>query len=186
MCVVGWWAKQAQLSLLPPILFLLGLLLILKMEAVCFCKISGCLWTTQNNNAEHFFVVTIMRTQIWLVQHLSPWLYLHVMKFIFGCTVVRGPGFDSRRFQVFREVAGLERDPLSLMRTTEGLLGRNRSGSGQETNDWGGSFALTMQHPLSAKVGTTSPRSGSHYSSFADQSHGVFYFCGGNYCQVVT
>jgi hypothetical protein len=34
----------------------------------------------------------------------------------------RGPGFDSRRFQIFWEAAGLERGPLSLERTTEELL----------------------------------------------------------------
>jgi hypothetical protein len=47
----------------------------------------------------------------------------------------RGPGFDSRRFQIFREAVGLELGPLSLVRTTEELLGRNSSGSGQENRD---------------------------------------------------
>jgi hypothetical protein len=37
----------------------------------------------------------------------------------------RGPGFDSRRFQIFWEAAGLERGPLGLVWTTEELLGRN-------------------------------------------------------------
>jgi hypothetical protein len=35
----------------------------------------------------------------------------------------KGPGFDSRRFQIFWEAVGLERRPLSLVRTTEELLG---------------------------------------------------------------
>jgi hypothetical protein len=49
----------------------------------------------------------------------------------------RGPGFDSRRFQIFWEAVAVERGPLSLAWTTEELLGRNSSGSGQktETND---------------------------------------------------
>jgi hypothetical protein len=47
----------------------------------------------------------------------------------------RGPGFDSRRFQTFCEAVGLERGPLSLVRTTEELLGRNTRGSGQENRD---------------------------------------------------
>jgi hypothetical protein len=34
----------------------------------------------------------------------------------------RGPGFDSRPYQIFWEVVGLERGPLSLMRITEELL----------------------------------------------------------------
>jgi hypothetical protein len=47
----------------------------------------------------------------------------------------RGPGFDSRRFQIFWEAAGLERGPLSLVRTTEEPLGRKSSGSGLENRD---------------------------------------------------
>jgi hypothetical protein len=31
----------------------------------------------------------------------------------------RGPGFDSRRFQIFWEAVGLERGPLSLVSTRE-------------------------------------------------------------------
>jgi hypothetical protein len=46
--------------------------------------------------------------------------------------VVRGPGFDSRRYQIFWEVVGLKRGPLSLVSITEELLGRNSSGSGLE------------------------------------------------------
>jgi hypothetical protein len=42
----------------------------------------------------------------------------------------RGPGFDFRCYQTFCEVVGLERGPLSLVSTTEELLGRNSSGSG--------------------------------------------------------
>jgi hypothetical protein len=34
----------------------------------------------------------------------------------------RGPGFDSRPYQIFWEVRGLERGPLSLVITTEELL----------------------------------------------------------------
>jgi hypothetical protein len=33
----------------------------------------------------------------------------------------RGPGFDSRLFQIFWEAVGLERGPLSLVKTTEEL-----------------------------------------------------------------
>jgi len=34
----------------------------------------------------------------------------------------RGPGFDPRRYQIFWVVVGLERDPLSLVRSIEELL----------------------------------------------------------------
>jgi len=34
----------------------------------------------------------------------------------------RGPGLDSRRYQIFWVVVGLERGPLSLVRSAEELL----------------------------------------------------------------
>jgi hypothetical protein len=49
----------------------------------------------------------------------------------------RGPGFDSRRYQIFREVVGLERGPLSLVSITEELLGRNISASGLKYREYG-------------------------------------------------
>jgi hypothetical protein len=35
---------------------------------------------------------------------------------------IQRPGFDSRRYQIFRAVVGLEQSPLSLVRTTKELL----------------------------------------------------------------
>jgi hypothetical protein len=49
----------------------------------------------------------------------------------------RGLGFDSRRYQIFWEVMGLELGPLSLVSTIEELLGRNSSGSGLENWEYG-------------------------------------------------
>jgi hypothetical protein len=43
---------------------------------------------------------------------------------------IQRPGSDSRYCQIFREVVGLERGPLSLVCTTEELLRRKSSGSG--------------------------------------------------------
>jgi hypothetical protein len=42
----------------------------------------------------------------------------------------RGPEFDSRRYQIFREMVGLGLGPLSLVSTTEELLGRKISDFG--------------------------------------------------------
>jgi hypothetical protein len=46
---------------------------------------------------------------------------------------IQRSGFDSRRYQMFLEVVGLERGPLTLMSTTEELLGRKSSCSGLES-----------------------------------------------------
>jgi hypothetical protein len=44
----------------------------------------------------------------------------------------RGPGFDSRRYQISWEVVGLEQGPLRLVSTIEELLEWKSSGSGLE------------------------------------------------------
>jgi hypothetical protein len=48
---------------------------------------------------------------------------------------IQRSGFDSRRYHIFWEVAGLERGPLSLVSTIEELLGRKHSGSGLENRE---------------------------------------------------
>jgi hypothetical protein len=50
---------------------------------------------------------------------------------------IQRSGFDSRRYQIFLEIVGLERGPLSLVSTTEELLGRKSSGFGFENRDYG-------------------------------------------------
>jgi hypothetical protein len=50
----------------------------------------------------------------------------------------RGPvSIPGRRYQIFLEVVGLERGPLSLVSTTEMLLERKSSGSGLENLECG-------------------------------------------------
>jgi hypothetical protein len=67
--------------------------------------------------------------------------------------------FDSPRYQVFREVVGLERGPLSLVSAIEELLGRKSSGSGLEDREGIrlADYATTL-YPQ--KLALTSPTSG--------------------------
>jgi hypothetical protein len=55
----------------------------------------------------------------------SSWLQIH------------RPGSDSRCYQIYWELVGLERGQLSLVSTIEELLGRNSSGSGLESREYG-------------------------------------------------
>jgi hypothetical protein len=49
----------------------------------------------------------------------------------------RGSGFDSRRYQIFLEVVGLERGPLSLVIITEELLKLKIAAPGLENREYG-------------------------------------------------
>jgi hypothetical protein len=62
--------------------------------------------------------------------------------------------FDSRRYQIFWEVVGLERGPLILVSTTEELLKRKNSCSGPKNRDYGrsGSAVLTTRHLSMRKI----------------------------------
>jgi hypothetical protein len=64
--------------------------------------------------------------------------------------------FDSRRYQIFGEVVGLERGPLSLVSGIEEQLEIKSSGSSLENRYYGrmGSTTLTTNTPLSAKIDT--------------------------------
>jgi hypothetical protein len=63
---------------------------------------------------------------------------------------IQKSAFNSWRYQIFWEVVGLERGPLSLVSTIKELLERNSSGSGLEIREYGrkGSVTLTTRHPL--------------------------------------
>jgi hypothetical protein len=68
------------------------------------------------------------------------------------CLQIQRCEFDSRHNQIFREVVSLERGPLSLVSTTEELLGRKSSGSGLENRDYG------HRDPSRWKRGTICPQ----------------------------
>jgi hypothetical protein len=76
---------------------------------------------------------------------------------------IQRSGYDSRCYQIFWEIIGLERGPLSLVSTTERLLGRKCSGSGLESHEYGrrdpSRWPRGTLYPQ--KLALTSPTSGS-------------------------
>jgi hypothetical protein len=91
----------------------------------------------------------------------------------------RGPGFDFRQHQIFWEVGGLERGPLSLVRTIEELLEwkKQRLRSRKPRLTAVGIRCTDHVTPsLPTKAGTNfayKRRSLGRYSSLADYGHGV-------------
>jgi hypothetical protein len=75
---------------------------------------------------------------------------------------IQRTGFDFRLYQIFWEVVGLERSPLSLVSTTEELLGRKSSGSGPENREYGSwdSSRCPRGTLYLQKLALTSPTSG--------------------------
>jgi hypothetical protein len=67
---------------------------------------------------------------------------------------IQSSGFDSRRYQIFWEVVGLERGPLSLVTTIEEVLERKSIGSRLESREYGRGDPLSWpcDTSLSAKV----------------------------------
>jgi hypothetical protein len=55
---------------------------------------------------------------------------------------IQRSGYDSQRYQIFREVVGMKRGPLSLVSTNEELLGRKSSGSSLQTQKYGCGYPL--------------------------------------------
>jgi hypothetical protein len=65
---------------------------------------------------------------------------------------IQRSGFDSRRYQIFWEVVGLERGPLSLVNTIEELLERKSSGCGLKSREYG------LRDPSLRPLGTLYPQ----------------------------
>jgi hypothetical protein len=99
---------------------------------------------------------------------------------------IQRSGFHSRRYQIFWEVVSLERGPLSLVSTTDELLGRKSSGSCLETREYGRRNSSLWPRDIlwRQKLALTSPISGclsvgivrsrteaTEFSSFSQKQH---------------
>jgi hypothetical protein len=75
---------------------------------------------------------------------------------------IQRSGFESRRYQIFWEVVGLQRGSLSLASTTDELLGRKSGGSSIESREYGRRDPLRwLRGPLYArKLALTSQTTG--------------------------
>jgi hypothetical protein len=113
----------------------------LKMEVICSCETPALTRSTPHRHIpedERFTLLRPRKHQILrrnFLDALNVWYgalfftngttttIFVVMSIpqVPGCSP-RGPGFDSRRYQIFWELMGLERGPLSLARMTEELL----------------------------------------------------------------
>jgi hypothetical protein len=90
---------------------------------------------------------------------------------------IQRSGFNFQHYQIFWEVVGLGRGPLSLVSTIEELLGRRSSDFGLESLEYGCIVTLNTWYPLSAKFGANfaanKQQSLGGYSSLMDSGHAI-------------
>jgi hypothetical protein len=110
------------------------------------------LWFSWGTNWIYICYVAKSRPPLWSSGQ-SSWLHIHWSV------------FDFRHYQIFWEVVGLERGPLSVVNATEELLGRKSSGSGLESREYGRMYQSRWPRDSlnSQKLSISSPKSG--YSS---------------------
>jgi hypothetical protein len=90
----------------------------------------------------------------------------------------RRPGCDSQRYQIFWEVVGLERGPLSLVITIEKLHGRKSGGSGLENRDYGCRESAALTSFIPQKLALTPPTSGGRsFGIVRSRTQATEFFC---------
>jgi hypothetical protein len=110
----------------------------------------SCVWYFNHNVGKFLFHHAHCMSCPYHVLIFSSWLQ------------IQRSGFDSRRYQIFWVVVGMEQDPLSFVSTTEELPGRKSSGSGLERREYGrrdpSRWPRNILYPQ--KLALTAPTSG--------------------------
>jgi hypothetical protein len=90
-------------------------------------------------NVEAVCGIWVSQRHLWMLPYSKIWLHVFSMlttsvvywwEFLAAVSEPRGPGFDSRCYQISWEAVGLEQGPLSLVSIIEKLLERKSSSSG--------------------------------------------------------
>ena len=101
------------------ILFLFLLLLIASSRVVWTFKFQDRIYILYFSTMEEILTWTL---NMLCFKQFNPNVFIHgLVVRVSGCRY-RGLGFDSRRYQIFWVAVGLERGPLSLVRSIEELL----------------------------------------------------------------
>jgi hypothetical protein len=135
----GGWSCQPYAS---PEHYSLGKLLVLisitgwvNRQGHSFLKVRPPLWSSgQSSWLQNGDILCFLWIYICYVEESRPPPWSSVQS---SWLQIQRSRFDSRRYHIIWEVVGLERGPPSLASTTEELLGRNSSGSGLESRDYG-------------------------------------------------
>jgi hypothetical protein len=103
----------------------------MRIVCVCVCVYIYIYISTHTHNPHigriyiyEYIYIYIFRPPLWS-SNQSSWLQ------------IQRSGLDSRHYQIFRKVVGLERGPLSLLSTIEELLERKSRGSRLEIRAYG-------------------------------------------------
>jgi hypothetical protein len=151
-------------------------------------RVPAVLWFLWGTNWIYICYVEESRLPLWSSGHSSCIQYGDVLWFLWGtnwiyicyveesrlplwssgqssCLQMQRSGFDSRRYQIFWEIGGLERVPLSLVSTTEELLGRNIGGTGLENRSGHQLVKSALCHSFRHQTKASLFRSGKEQSS---------------------